>query len=197
MTEGAEFPPVDLFGDKSKAWIGDGWHRIMAAKQIGAIDISTTLHEGGRKEALKHALSANSIQGQRRSNADKRRCVEIAIKEFPKLSSRAIAEMCGVGQELVLHARPQVNDSFTSSTVTGSDGKQYPARLESRKQEQDQEVKTKENPKLTKKEAAILPPSIGMWQAERAIRELEQIQKNDIERGKAFASVKGWIEQNE
>lgn len=59
--------------------------------------------------------------------ADKRPAVEIALREFPKLSSRAIAELCGVSYALVQDAKPQVTDSVTS-TVTGADGKQYPAR---------------------------------------------------------------------
>jgi hypothetical protein len=54
--------------------------------------------------------------------------VEIAVREFPKISSRAIAEMCGVGDDLVLTVRPrQVSENGTSK-VTGSDGKQYPSK---------------------------------------------------------------------
>ena len=68
----------------------------MAAEQIDALDIPAELRKGGRVDALKYALGANAIHGQRRSNLDKRRCVEIAVKEFAGLSSRAIAELCGV-----------------------------------------------------------------------------------------------------
>lgn len=39
------------------------------------------------------------------ANADKRRCIEIALAEFPKLSSSAIAEMCGVSDQFVLNNR--------------------------------------------------------------------------------------------
>ena len=92
MTEGAEFPPVVLFGTKDKCWIGDGWHRVMAAEQIGAMDIPAELRDGGRIDALKPALWANAVHGQRRTNADKRRCVELAVKEFASLSSRQIAK---------------------------------------------------------------------------------------------------------
>jgi hypothetical protein len=103
----------------------------LAAKQMGAIDIDANWHAGGRVEALRHALGANAVHGQRRTNADKRRCVELAIREFPDLSSRALAELCGVGDQLVRTVKPdmQVRDSRTSPTVTGSDGKKYPARM--------------------------------------------------------------------
>lgn len=49
----------------------------------------------------------------------------MALKEFANLSSRVIAQMCGVSHILVDDVR-QVAESATS-TRTGSDGKQYPA----------------------------------------------------------------------
>lgn len=73
------------------------------------------------------ALSANATHGLKRSNSDKRRCVEIALKEWPKLSARRIAEMCGVHVDMVIARKPaQVSESDTSK-VTGKDGKEYPA----------------------------------------------------------------------
>ena len=111
MTEGAEFPPVVLFGAKDKCWIGDGWHRVMAAEQIGAMDIPAELRDGGRIDALKHALGANAVHGQRRTNADKRRCVELAVKEFASLSSRAIAELCAVSDFMVNQQRGALQES--------------------------------------------------------------------------------------
>lgn len=44
--------------------------------------------------------------GLRRSNADKRRCVEIALKEFEKMSCRAIADLRGVSNHMVDEIRP-------------------------------------------------------------------------------------------
>lgn len=87
-----------------------------------------TFPHGGRVEALKWALGANAAHGHRRSNADKRRAVEIALREFPKILSNALAKMCGVHDGLVASVRGiQVPESGTS-TVTGADGKQYPTR---------------------------------------------------------------------
>lgn len=106
---------------------GDGWHRVMAAEQIDAMDITAELRDGGRVDALKHALGANAIHGQRRSNADKRRCVELAIKEFASLSSRAIAELCGVSKTFVENIRPDASATVANATRTTSDGRQYPA----------------------------------------------------------------------
>jgi len=66
--------------------------------------------------------------GNTRRRGNRRRCVEIALAEFGNLSSRAIAGLCGVGDQLVRAIRPedQVRESRTS-TVTGTDGRQYPA----------------------------------------------------------------------
>jgi hypothetical protein len=131
MSAGDAFPPIDLFGTWKKCWIGDGWHRVLAAKQIAAGAITANLREGGRAEALNAALGANATHGHRRSNADKRRSVEVALREFPTLSSRAIARLCGVGPDLVLEMKPgQVSENDTCSTkrTTGRDGKRYPAR---------------------------------------------------------------------
>jgi hypothetical protein len=131
MLRGVELPPVELVGSAEKCWPADGWHRILAAKQNGHRDIAANLHPGGRLDALRIALGANAAQGLRRTNADKRRAVEIALREFGSLTNRAIAELCGVSDMLVGSLKPrQVQESCTS-TSTGRDGKQYPARRSS------------------------------------------------------------------
>ena len=48
------------------------------------------------------------------------------MKEFPKLSSRAIAELCGVSAQFVVNVRP-AEVSTVDTCRTGTDGKQYPA----------------------------------------------------------------------
>ena len=125
MTEGDAFPPVVVYGTAQKCWIADGWHRIMAANQIGLLDIEATVIPGGRIDALKAALSANSAHGIRRTNQDKRRAVEIALREFGKLSTAALSDLCGVSRPFVESLRPK--DATVASLRTGADGKQYPA----------------------------------------------------------------------
>ena len=51
MQAGDAFPPIDVFGTKSKCWIGDGWHRVLAAKQNRAATIEAKVSTGGRAEA--------------------------------------------------------------------------------------------------------------------------------------------------
>lgn len=115
----------------------------MAAEQIGAMDIPAEVRNGGRVEALKHALGANAIHGQRRTNADKRRCVEIAAKEFAGLSSRAIAELCGVSDHFVCGIKSE--SGANESHVTGTDGKQYPAHKPRRPSTPEEEEAAAQN----------------------------------------------------
>ncbi len=82
---------------------------------------------GGRIDALKAALSANAAHDIRRGNADKRRAVEIALREFPKLSSRMIAELCGVSDPFVGKLRGDVLTVSNAQTRTTADGREYPA----------------------------------------------------------------------
>jgi len=189
MAEGEKFPPVLLFGTKDKAWIGDGWHRVFAARQLGDDKIDAKIEPGGRKAALKCALSANAIHGNRRSNADKRRCVEIALREFPNLSSRQIAKMCGVSPGLVDLARPEAlpKKGNAPPTRTTSDGRQYPA---TRSKPKPKEGTRDEETRPARKSG---PPSMGMEKAEIAVMHLEEIEPNDTERQQAFDYVKGWI----
>jgi len=128
MEAGDAFPPVVLFGTVKRCWIGDGWHRVMAARQLGRMEIEADLREGDRRDALKYALGANAANGLRRTNADKRRCVEIALAEFGNLSSRAIAGLCGVSNRFVDGMRPdETLGTIPNATRTTSDGRQYPA----------------------------------------------------------------------
>lgn len=69
--------------------------------------------------------------------ADKRRCVEIALREFPKLSSRAIADMCGVSHDFVSRLRELSLDD--SPTRTSKDGKERPATQPKRATEPEPE----------------------------------------------------------
>jgi len=205
MTEGDVFPPVELFGTTAKCWIGDGWHRALAAKSIECDVIAAKLNPGGRAEALKHALGANALHGQRRSNADKRRCVEIALREFPQMSSRALAKMCGVSPDFVARVRPSEQVSSNDTSVTGQDGKSYPARRAAPEPQEPVDYyepmgRTAEPrelrvaaPLVAAPKQALGPPSNGMDFARMAIMDLEQIHPDDVKRDDAFQSVVTWI----
>ncbi|MDD3642958.1 MAG: hypothetical protein PHQ19_05810, partial [Candidatus Krumholzibacteria bacterium] len=102
-------------------------------------------------DALRHALGANAAHGHRRTNADKRRAVELALREFPKTPAIKIAEICGVSQPFV-SAMKNEDITVISSTRIGRDGKEYQATRR-RRQEPEEEVEHEQKkPKLTRAE---------------------------------------------
>jgi hypothetical protein len=202
MSEGNKFPAVELFSDdddQSKYYVGDGWHRILAAKQVDAEDILADVWPGGKIEALKFALGANAEHGHRRTNADKRRCVELALKEFPEESSRSIAKICAVSDMLVGDVRGQVQDSCTLRK--GSDGKRYPAKSGNKRRRAlpkwKADLKAELKAGKAQRHRKLGPPCNGMQFARMAIMDLEQIRLDDAEREQAFDCVKNWIKEHE
>ena len=128
MRAGVPFPALIVFAEGAKYRLADGFHRYEAASRAGLECVQAQVKSGGRLEAIKHALQANVAHGRRRTSADKRRGVEVALKEFGQLSDRALAELCAVGNALVSDVRKQVCDSNNSPPRKGRDGKTYPAR---------------------------------------------------------------------
>jgi hypothetical protein len=121
-----KFPTVVVFHDGSQYILADGFHRVMAATRNGFLDIEADVRKGTKSDALKFALSANTSHGLRRSNLDKRRSVELALAEWPKLSDRELARICAVSDHFVGDVRP-VSTAIRSqlpSTRTGADGKE-------------------------------------------------------------------------
>jgi len=84
---GQSFPPVEVYFDGSKYWLADGFHRLLAYKRAGKSEVQSNIFQGSRKDALLHALGANSRNSLYRSNADKRNAVEIALEEFKNVFS--------------------------------------------------------------------------------------------------------------
>ena len=61
------------------------------------------MHEGGKHEALIFALGANAGHGLRRTNADKRNAVKIALKDpaISQMTYQEIADICRVERHTV------------------------------------------------------------------------------------------------
>ena len=153
----ADVPPVDLFAERTSAsskndtgsaecdaggarnaqpqtgrvryCIADGWHRFYAVRELGRPVISAIVHVGGRHEALKFALGANAAHGLRRTNKDKRKAVEIALREYPKLSNRAIADLCRVSHVMVNDIRKEVEESSTCDCGAANSCKESPGSI--------------------------------------------------------------------
>lgn len=135
MADGAEFPPLVVFFDGAKHWLADGFHRWRAARRADLEQVACDVRAGSKRDAILHAVGANSSHGLKRSNADKRRAVAILLRddEWRKKSDRWIAGKCGVSPNFASTMRNQLSSDDTSNGATpesreGQDGKSYPAK---------------------------------------------------------------------
>jgi hypothetical protein len=132
MEDGADLPPIVCYHDGSTYWLADGFHRYHAARKRGEKLLDAQVIKGSRDDARWHAAGANTAHGLKRSPADKRRAVRLALELRPNLSDRAIAQHCGVGADLVGDVRRGAsgvgNRHLPAQPRVGLDGKTYPAR---------------------------------------------------------------------
>jgi hypothetical protein len=132
MSAGVAFPPVVVFKTPQGLVLADGFHRVEAAKRARHESIEAEIHEGTLTDAVAYALKANITHGLRRSNADKRRAVEIALLHWPDESHRKLADRCGVSDKFVAEVRGSTaNDSQLTGRV-GKDGRRRPAQRPAR-----------------------------------------------------------------
>ena len=81
---------------------------MAAARRAGLTTIVAEVRSGDRLDALRYGLMANKHHGLRRAGADKRHAVKLALREFGDLSDRGLAQLCGVGNQLVGHVRAEL-----------------------------------------------------------------------------------------
>ena len=126
-----KFPAVVLFLDSAKKlWIGDGFHRVQAARDAGHKTISAIIKHGSVEDAAWYSLQANRTNGVRFTNADKDKAVRRALEMRPKLSDRAIAEHVGVSNHMVAARRAALQrerGETPDARRETSDGRLFPA----------------------------------------------------------------------
>lgn len=126
-----KFPPVDIFFDGEHYRISDGYLRYAAARLMGHTCVWAVVHRGTLKEALWAGIAANSKHGLARTPADRRRAIELAIKNWPERSNRMIAEAVGCSEKTISRIREELVDSSEIARFEkrlGRDGKMHPAR---------------------------------------------------------------------
>lgn len=127
MKTGEPFPPVRVVEADDGWLVCDGFHRVSAARAAGVTSLPCNVTPGTFDDALLLALAANATNGLRRSNADKRRAVTVALERWPEKSDRVIAQLCGVDHKMVAPLRPQLGKSPSSPVEPekriGADGK--------------------------------------------------------------------------
>jgi hypothetical protein len=119
---GWPFPPIKVVGQV----LADGFHRVKAARRViaaretpadlrkalKAIPCEIVAVDRSNADisdlALRHALSANHTHGLRRSQADKRRSVRLAIGQWSNESNRNIAKLTGTTHPFVAKVREEL-----------------------------------------------------------------------------------------
>lgn len=112
-------------GDGVIRYVTNGFTRGNAAHAVGRRIVSVNVIKGTWETAVRKACAANAKQGQRRTNADKRRAVEIALTEMQSLSLAQISEACLVSRAFVSTVRKSRGP--VPDKITGADGKEYPS----------------------------------------------------------------------
>lgn len=181
---------ADLFETSNKRWpfdsaivvfyddkyyLADGWHRYLAAIRANRASVECDVREGTLEDAQDYALGANVSHGLRRTNDDKRKAVEKALRmdRHVKKSDRAIAGLCGVSQPFVGQIRKQLISVINSpDTRTGIDGKEYPAARKAKQDPPKQELPS-DDPKPKPKPKPGAPVVHEPWKqiAQQAINE--------------------------
>lgn len=115
MGEGATFPPIVLFHDGNRYYLADGFHRAMASKRVGYVDIDARVEAGTQTDALWYALGANKANGHRMTAADKQHAVEVALAAWPHKMQREIAEQVGCHPSLVSEVARRVAEKYKKS----------------------------------------------------------------------------------
>ena len=122
MRDGVIFPPLTVLHDGSTHWLSEGFHRIAAYREAAFQTVPCVVKQGGLREAILFSVGSNADHGKRRSNADKRRAVELVLKdsEWSVWSDREIAKQCAVSHEFVRQARSicqPLTDTASTETV--------------------------------------------------------------------------------
>jgi hypothetical protein len=107
VESGVSFPAVRVFFDGLDYWLADGFHRYHAHRQAGHGSINADIEKGIARDALLYAIGANAEHGMPRTNADKRKAVQIMLDDFEwqDWSNAEISRHCKVSISLVAGMR--------------------------------------------------------------------------------------------
>lgn len=127
-----KLPPIEVFKPKGGNLfiVADGMHRISACVAANIKVIQANVREGGYDDALRFALTCNSSHGLRRTNEDKRRCVQLALGKWSDSTDNAIAKMCLVNNHLVAEIRKELEGKLKIKPAPvrkTADGKSFPS----------------------------------------------------------------------
>ena len=127
MSRGEVFPAVVVFQEGATYWLADGFMRVEAARDGGLTSVTADVREGGRRDAVLFAAGANAAHGLRRTNADKRRAVEmlLADPEWVAWSDGQIARAACVSDKTVAKYRRELSATSAHPGNSGVSGRRY------------------------------------------------------------------------
>jgi hypothetical protein len=98
-----KLPPLVVFHDGISYYLADGFHRYFAYKQTVTPEVEVEVINGTLRNAQEYALGTNDKHGLKRTNADKRKAVSIALAdlEWSLLTNREIGKICRVSHTFV------------------------------------------------------------------------------------------------
>ena len=131
LLKGAKFPPIVVFSDGKKNWMGDGNNRYFAHKQAGFPEIEAIVHKGTYEDARRYAMiKANRENGQRYTNADKRKIIVNALDhdEYGKLNDSQLSSTFDVSRPFIAKIRKELNKPQPEFITAIRDGKEIQMR---------------------------------------------------------------------
>jgi hypothetical protein len=107
------FPAVVLFQDAEHYWVGDGFHRLLAAREAGLTEFPADVRPGTLRDALLFAISCNAEHGLPRNKGDKGKAVALLLAdpEWSQWNDREIARRCQASQAYVTKLRRKLTDN--------------------------------------------------------------------------------------
>ena len=128
--DGAEFPPVVVFGDGDSYILADGFHRVEAAAGAGLATINTDVRPGNYRDALLYSCGANGHHGRRATASDRRKAITTLLmdEEWSQRSDNWIAGIVGCSHTTVANIRRELGSTCQngkSSQRKGADGRAY------------------------------------------------------------------------
>ncbi len=137
LEAGHRLPPMVVFHDAKTYWLADGHTRYAAYQQLGITMVDVIVESGDQRDALLYAASANAANGNKRTNADKRKAVMALLSdpEWSKMNNVQIAKHCAVSHQAVANYRkelaiiPNLNDSVKTVTRNGTTYTQNTANI--------------------------------------------------------------------
>ena len=115
LEDGEQLPPITVFDDGMMFRVVDGFHRHAAHVALERPLINCDVRPGSKRAAILESAGSNQAHGVRRTNADKRRAIEMVLRDDDgrQWSDRKIAAHCGADGNTVGKVRSALEATAT------------------------------------------------------------------------------------